>query len=238
MTAQAFSHRIPDAALADLHARLAATRLPLDEANDWTAGTNPTYLRELLDYWRTRFDWRAIERQLHQLSHHVATLSGTRIHFIHERGRGPAPLPLLLTHGFPDSFARFIKLIPLLTAPADPRDAFDVVVPSLPGFGFSGPPNAHSDLFHLADRWHELMTDELGYTRFAAHGGDWGSTITEHLARSHSTSRPTTREPSSAFTSPMSRSGTRSASLANAPRPKPSISPRSIDSRPRKGHTR
>ena len=119
MTAQAFSHRIPDAALADLHARLAATRLPLDEANDWTAGTNPTYLRELLDYWRTRFDWRAIERQLHQLSHHVATLSGTRIHFIYERGRGPAPLPLLLTHGFPDSFARFIKLIPLLTAPAD-----------------------------------------------------------------------------------------------------------------------
>jgi pimeloyl-ACP methyl ester carboxylesterase len=191
MTVQRLDPRIPDATLDDLHTRLASTRLPPDDAGDWDAGTSPGYLRDLVDYWRSGFDWRAQEDQLNRLSHFTATLSGTRIHFIHERGRGDAPMPLVLTHGFPDSFVRFLKLIPLLTDPAahggDPGDAFDLVVPSLPGHGFSdtGP---HTGLFDIADRWHELMTHELGYARFGAHGGDWGSTITEHLARSHAKS--------------------------------------------------
>jgi pimeloyl-ACP methyl ester carboxylesterase len=114
------------------------------------------------------------------------------VHFIHERGQGDGPLPLVLTHGFPDSFLRFQKLIPLLSDPAghggDQRDAFDVVVPSLPGYAFSDRPKGAGGVFHVGDLWHRLMRDELGYRRFGAHGGDWGSTVTEHLARSHGAS--------------------------------------------------
>ena len=173
--------------------RLSSTRLvPQDDATDWEAGTSPAYLRQLVDYWRSQYDWRAQEAQINRFAHFRATVGGTTLHFIHERGRGDAPLPIVLTHGFPDSFLRFLKLIPLLTDPAahggDPRDAFDVVVPSLPGYGFSDKPDKAGSTFHIGDLWHELMTDELGYERFGAHGGDWGSTVTEHLARSHAAS--------------------------------------------------
>lgn len=191
MPVQPYDLRIADSTLQDLHARLASARLPAAETTGWDAGTDPAFLRDLIDHWRFAYDWRAHEAQLRQLRHFTTELRDTTIHFVHERGRGDAPLPLLLTHGFPDSFVRFVKLIPLLVDPGahggDPRDAFDVVVPSLPGFGFSGPPGRHSDVFHVADRWHELMT-ELGYTRYGAHGGDWGSTITEQLARGHGAS--------------------------------------------------
>lgn len=182
-----FRIAVDQAVLDDLQDRLARTRWPVDTddlAATWKAGTSHRYLRELVDYWRTDFDWRARERELARFAHQTITLHDTTIHFIHARGRGPTPLPLVLTHGFPDSFARFLKLIPLLTEPADERDAFDVVVPSLPGFAFSTAPTGKSDLFHVADRWHDLMT-ALGYARYGAHGGDWGSTITEHLARSY-----------------------------------------------------
>jgi pimeloyl-ACP methyl ester carboxylesterase len=188
--ARPFCIAVADDVLDDLTLRLERTRWPAipatddDLASTWKAGTNPEYLRELIDYWRTTFDWRARERELARFAHHTISLHSTTIHFIHAPGRGPAPLPIVLTHGFPDSFARFLKLIPLLTDPPDPRDAFDVVVPSLPGFAFSSGPDRKSDLFHVADRWHELMTT-LGYERYGAHGGDWGSTVTEHLARSH-----------------------------------------------------
>lgn len=193
MSVQPFELRISDATLHDLDVRLAATRLPPDDdAADWEAGTSPAYLRRLIEYWRTGYDWRVQEARLRRFSHFTTDLGGTTVHFIHERGRGDRPLPLVLTHGFPDSFARFLKLIPLLTDPAahgaDPGDAFDVVVPSLPGFAFSDPLGKHGSLFHIADRWHELMTGALGYPRFGAHGGDWGSTVTEHLARSHAAS--------------------------------------------------
>jgi microsomal epoxide hydrolase len=193
MAVQALDLQIAESTLVDLRARLAATRLPpaddaADPASDWDAGTSPAYLRRLIEYWRAGFDWRAQEAKLRRFAHWSTTLSGTLVHFIHERGRGRAPLPLILTHGYPDSFFRFHKLIPLLTDPeahgADPRDAFHVVVPSLPGYGLSGPPARRADIFHVADRWHELMT-ELGYRRYGAHGGDWGSTVTEHLGRSH-----------------------------------------------------
>jgi len=174
-----FRIEVPQEVLDDLKLRLERTRWPAIPP-----GTSNRYVRELVDYWNTKFDWRAREAQLAQFAHHTISLHDTTIHFIRASGQGPDPLPLVLTHGFPDSFLRFLKLIPLLTHPPDPRDAFHVVVPSLPGFAFSGPPNPKSDLFHVADRWHELM-GALGYHRYGAHGGDWGSTITEHLARSH-----------------------------------------------------
>jgi microsomal epoxide hydrolase len=183
-----FRISIDDDVLADLKLRLERTRWPASVeglASSWQAGANHAYVRELIDYWRTGFDWRAQERALNTFAHRTISLGASTVHFIHARGRGPSALPLVLTHGFPDSFARFLKLIPLLVDPPDTRDAFDVVVPSLPGFAFSSAPIAtHSDLFHTADRWHDLMT-ALGYARYGAHGGDWGSFVTEQLARSH-----------------------------------------------------
>jgi microsomal epoxide hydrolase len=193
MSVQPFEVRIDDETLLDLDVRLAATRfLPGDDATDWEAGTSPVYLRQLIDYWRSRYDWSRQAAQLSRFRHFRTMLGGAAVHFIHEPGRGEAPLPLVLTHGFPDSFVRFVKLIPLLADPVnhggDARDAFHVVVPSLPGFGFSDPPDRHGDIFHVADRWHELMTRELGYERYAAHGGDWGSTVTERIGRDHAAS--------------------------------------------------
>lgn len=173
--------------------RLDKTRLPADiERDDWDDGTSPRYLRELLDRWRTTFDWRAQEAALNRFHQLRGEVDGTTLHLIHERGRGPNPIPILLTHGYPDSFCRFIKLIPLLTDPAahggDVADSFDVVVPSLPGYAFSQARPQAGGAFGWGDLLHRLMTDELGYKRYAAHGGDWGSVITELLARSHASS--------------------------------------------------
>ena len=178
-------------------ARLAATRLPPEQGPaGWDAGASPAYLRDLLDHWRNRYDWRVEEAKLNRFGHFRAEVRGTDIHFIHERARnhagGKPPLPLILTHGFPDSFTRFLKIIPMLTDPAAhggrAEDAFDVVVPSLPWCGFSHEHRHWSGLFGVNDIWHSLMTEVLGYERFGAHGGDWGSTITEHIARSHANS--------------------------------------------------
>jgi len=185
-----FTVRVSDDALKDLERRLANVCLASDDGGaGWKLGMNPAYLRELIEYWRAGFDWRAQEKSLNALHHFTATVSGTRLHFVHEKGRGPAPLPLLLTHGFPDSFYRFHKLIPLLTDPgshgADPTDGFDVVAPSLPGYGWSEARPGHAGLFGFGEVLHALMQELLGYERFGAHGGDWGSTITEQIARSH-----------------------------------------------------
>jgi microsomal epoxide hydrolase len=186
-----FNVEIAQQVLDDLQRRLANTRWTdeIDNA-DWSRGANLAYLQSLVRYWKTDFDWRAQEQAINRFAHFRSDIDGTRIHFIHERGKGRHCLPIVLTHGFPDSFLRFAQIIPLLTDPAahgaDPDDAFDVVVPSLPGYGFSGRPETPGMLFKVADLWAILMTQRLGYTRFAAHGGDWGSTVTEHLARSHS----------------------------------------------------
>jgi pimeloyl-ACP methyl ester carboxylesterase len=190
MPVQPFAVKIPESTLEDLRLRLANTRLP-ETQNEvgWAAGTSPAFLRRLLQHWRTEFDWRAQETALNRFAQFRSEVGGLGIHFCHERGRGPSPLPLILTHGYPDSFLRFSKLIPLLTDPAahggDAADSFDVVVPSLPGYGFSDRPDKDGVTFKIGDLWHTLMTEELGYERFGAHGGDWGSTVTEHLARSH-----------------------------------------------------
>ena len=195
--ARSFEIRVDEWVLADLDVRLRATRLPpVQGPPGWDAGASPAYLRSLLEHWRDRYDWRAQEASLNRFAHYRAEVRSADIHFIHERGvshsRGKPPLPLILTHGFPDSFTRFLKLIPMLTDPAAHggrgEDAFDVVVPSLPWCGFSLEQPHSSGLFGVNDLWHELMSDVLGYEHYGAHGGDWGSTITEHLARSHAKS--------------------------------------------------
>jgi pimeloyl-ACP methyl ester carboxylesterase len=183
-----FQIAVPDSVLEDLQRRLQTARWPDSiEAAGWDYGTNIEYLKELVAYWRTKFDWRVQERALNRFSQFRADVDGFGLHFIYERGKGPAPLPILLSHGWPDSIARMQKLIPRLTDPAahggDARDSFDVVVPSLPGFGFSDRPSTRGfSVTRIAELFAKLMHDELGYARYAAHGGDWGSAITERLA--------------------------------------------------------
>ena len=187
-----FVVHVPQQTLDDLQARLARTRWADEIDAGWTLGTDGNELRALVDYWVGVFDWRRQEDAMNRFAHFRAELNGFNVHFIHERGVGDRPLPIVLTHGYPDSFLRFAKIIPMLTHPeahgADPADAFDVVVPSLPGFAFSDKPTKPGAIFRVGDLWHTLMTDVLGYERFAAHGGDWGSTVTEQLARSHARS--------------------------------------------------
>jgi microsomal epoxide hydrolase len=176
--------------LSDLKQRLTRTRWEtLPEQTGWDAGTDAQYLRELVAYWQTSYDWHKYQTTLNKFAHFKAEIDGTAIHFIHERGKGPNPFPIILTHGYPDSFYRFTKLIPLLTDPVlfggRAEDAFDVIVPDLPGYGFSDRPKKPGAIFRVNDVWAELMTGVLGYKKFGAHGGDWGSTVTEQLARSH-----------------------------------------------------
>jgi len=176
--------------LDDLQDRLSRTRWPNEiEGAGWDYGVNLGYLRELCSYWQTQFDWRAQEDYLNTFHHFHTEVDGFGIHFIHHTGTGPDPIPLLLTHGWPDSFVRFLKIIPMLTDPkayGASGPSFDVVVPSLPGFAFSDKPTEGGMSFQVADLWDKLMTEQLGYSHYVAHGGDWGSTVTEQLARSHS----------------------------------------------------
>jgi len=190
---QPFEITIAPDVLDDLHQRLDRTRW-IDETgdDDWTHGLSVSYMRQLADYWRHEFDWRAQEAAMNRFAQFRTRIDGRDVHFIHERGRGPAPMPIILSHGFPDSFLRFAKIIPMLADPArygaDEADAFDVVVPSLPGYGFSDRPVKDGMLFHTGNLWHRLMARELGLGRFAAHGGDWGSFITEVMVLDHADS--------------------------------------------------
>jgi microsomal epoxide hydrolase len=191
MAPMPFTIRIPDATLADLRERLDRIRWP-DEipGAGWQYGTDLTYLRQLVDYWRTQYDWRVHEARLNTFQQFTVALSEIDVHFIHQPGVGPAPLPLLLLHGWPGSVWEFYKLIPLLTDPArfggDARDAFTVVAPSLPGYGFSFRPHQpRLDRVAMADLFATLMTEVLGYQRFAAQGGDIGAQVTMRLAVAH-----------------------------------------------------
>lgn len=156
--AEPFVIDIPQTTLDDLHDRLRRTRWLDANGDGWATGTNAHYLRELVGYWKTAFDWRAQERAINRLPQFRADIDGVAVHFVHERGKGDRPLPLILTHGYPDSFVRFLKVIPLLTDPAahggDPADAFDVVVPSIPGYGFSGRPPRHGFTFQIGSLWY------------------------------------------------------------------------------------
>jgi len=185
-----FKISIPDAAIADLRERLGRTRWP-DQPEDagWELGTDLAYLKELVEYWRTGFDWRRQEQVLNAFPQFRAKVGDETIHFIHLRGKGPKPLPLVVTHGWPGSFVEMVKLIPLLADPtahgSDAADAFDVVVPSLPGYGFSSKPKRRgTSPFQIAALWTELMQG-LGYARFGAQGGDWGSAVSVCLGFKH-----------------------------------------------------
>lgn len=182
-----FTIAVADSVLADLDERLARTRLPDDGPGaPWEYGTDRAYLEGLLTYWRDDFDWRAQERALNQLEHFTTTIDGVDVHFIHARSPNPGAMPLLLTHGWPGSFVEFMGLVGPLTDPAayggDPADAFHLVIPSLPGFGFSGKPTEPGwNPERMADLLAALMA-RLGYDRYGAQGGDWGAIISRSLA--------------------------------------------------------
>lgn len=188
MAVQPYRISVPQPVLDDVRNRLSRIRWPGETENaGWDMGANLDYMREFCAYWQILFDWRRQEEYLNSFPQFRAEVDGIGIHFIHLRGEGPDPIPIVLTHGWPDSFARFLKLIPLLVHPeADSEPSFDVIVPSLPGFGFSDKPTKPGMSFNFADLIHKLMTQVLGYSRYAAHGGDWGGMVTEHLARSYS----------------------------------------------------
>jgi epoxide hydrolase len=177
---------IPAADLDDLRTRLARTRWP-DELPGvgWDYGIPLGYVRELAEYWRTGYDWRVHERQLNGFPQFTTVIQDQRVHFLHVRSPEPDALPLIMTHGWPGSVVEFTQVIGPLTDPrghgGDPADAFHLVVPSIPGYGFSGPTHERGWNTHrVAVAWDELMT-RLGYQRYGAQGGDWGSAISREL---------------------------------------------------------
>ncbi|OJT19007.1 multidrug MFS transporter [Archangium sp. Cb G35] len=191
MPARPYRIDVHESVLADLHRRLDATRFaePLP-GGGWARGADVSYVRELCAYWRNQYDWRKHEALLNRPPQFLCEVDGVDIHFWHVRGKGPAPMPLLLTHGWPGSMYEFHHLIGPLTDPSahggDAADAFDVVIPSLPGYGFSGKPReAGWDTARIAAAFDRLMVEELGYPRYGAQGGDWGSLVTTALGMNH-----------------------------------------------------
>jgi microsomal epoxide hydrolase len=195
---QPFRIEIPQAALDDLHRRLAATRWPAElPGTGWERGVPLSYLKELAEYWRTRFDWRAAEARLNRFPQFTTEIDGANVHFLHVRSPEPDALPMVMTHGWPSSVAEFLDVIEPLTNPrahgGDPSEAYHLVIPSIPGFGFSGPaPEPGWNLVRVAQAWAGLMR-RLGYDRYVAQGGDLGSFLTlvlsgvdfEHILGSH-----------------------------------------------------
>jgi len=179
---------IPEERLEDLRRRLSMVRWPKPVSGaEWSDGADPEFLQRLTDYWLNTFDWRAQEKRLNRLPQFMATIDNQDIHFAHVRGNGSDPLPLILTHGWPGSFAEMERVIPLLADPrahgGDPVDAFHVVAPSLPGYGFSPAPAAPGvSSGRIADLWQRLMA-KVGYSRFALQGGDIGAGVSVWTAR-------------------------------------------------------
>src|SRR5450755_1202141 len=187
---QPFLINFDQSILDDLKNRISNTRWTDEIGNaKWEYGTDKKYLKELCDYWQSNFNWKAQEDYLNSFRHYKTNIDNTGIHFIHEKGRGTTSIPLLLIHGFPDSFVRFLKMIPLLTEPDKNGFSFDLVIPSIPGYGFSDiPAESGMNTKRIADLFAKLMMKELGYEKFISHGGDWGSGITEQLALYHENS--------------------------------------------------
>lgn len=190
MAVRPYEIAVPESVLTDLRERLTRTRWAAPDVEaPWRAGADVGYVRELCEYWRDGFDWRRREAELNRFPGFLAEVDGVALHFWHVRGRGPAPTPLLLLHGWPGSIAEFEPVIGPLTDPeahgGDPRDAFDVVVPALPGFGFGGKPTeAGWGISRMAAAFHELMTARLGYAAYGVQGGDWGMFIGSRIAAS------------------------------------------------------
>jgi epoxide hydrolase len=182
-----FRIQVPDAVLTDLKARLKNPRIPAAlQGPGWDLGTDTAYLRDLVTYWRDRFDWRAQERRLNAMEQFTTTIDGLRVHFVHRKSKHPNAFPLLVTHGWPGSIAEFTKIIGPLTDPTahggTAADAFDVVMPSIPGFGFTEAPTTPGfDPARIAQLEAALMA-RLGYTRYGVQGGDWGSIISTQIA--------------------------------------------------------
>ncbi|MBI4912199.1 MAG: epoxide hydrolase [Acidobacteria bacterium] len=179
-----FTIRVADAVLSDLRTRIRTTRWPPPAPGPpWEQGTDLGTLQRLLGHWAEGFDWRAQERHLNSFKHFRAELGGVQVHFVHERAREGKGIPLILTHGWPSSFLELLPLVPLLTSPKAhgiEGPAFDLVIPSLPGYGFSGRP-APTTYRSVARLWHQLMRG-LGYERYGAGGGDFGAGVTTHMA--------------------------------------------------------
>lgn len=174
----------------DLHDRLDRVRWPTEPvAAPWLYGTDLAWMQEVARHWRHEYDWRRWEARLNGFSNFRASIGGRKVHFILEKGSGENPLPLLLTHGWPGSVVEFIDVIDRLAHPQRHggriEDAFSVVVPHLPGYGFSEPPAAPITPQDIAGLWHELMTQTLGFPRYVAQGGDWGGIVTAQLALHH-----------------------------------------------------
>lgn len=181
-----FTIRVSDAVLADLKARLARARFPDALQDGWTYGTDLRYLKELVAYWRDRFDWREQERRLNRLEQFTTNIDGLTIHFIHRRSKQPNAFPLLVTHGWPGSFVEFTKILDPLTDPVAhggrPDDAFDVVIPSIPGFAFSDKPREPGYAPARIAAIEAKLMARLGYRRYGAQGGDWGAIISRQIA--------------------------------------------------------
>src|SRR3954465_6242889 len=183
-----FTIDIPQSTLDDLATRLASTRLPAPlPGDDWSTGVPVSWLSSLVDYWRTSYDWRAAEKELNSYPQFTTEIDGQNIHFLHVRSAEPDALPLILTHGWPGSIVEFLNVIGPLTDPrahgGDPADAFHLVIPSIPGSGFSGPTVAAGwDTNRVTRAFAELM-DRLGYDRYGAQGGDTGAVISPGLGR-------------------------------------------------------
>ncbi len=183
---------VAESVLADLRERLARTRWPEALPGEpWAHGASVAYVRELCAYWRDGYDWRTQEAALNAHPQFISTIDGLDLHYWHVRGVGPSPMPLVLVHGWPGSIYEFHHVIGPLTDPAshggDAADAFDVVIPALPGYGFGGKPSeAGWGPTRTAAAFDRLMSEELGYTRYGTQGGDWGSAVTATMAANHS----------------------------------------------------
>jgi pimeloyl-ACP methyl ester carboxylesterase len=180
---QPFHVRVPDAALTDLRSRLARTRWPEPApVLGWAHGVPLDVVRDLCQYWAEDYRWRAAEARLNAVPQYLARLGGLDVHVLHARSPHPGALPLVLTHGWPGSVLELVDLVGPLTDPPDPADAFDVVIPSLPGYGFSAKPSAPGwGVERIAAAWAELMAG-LGYSRYGAAGSDWGTSVSSALA--------------------------------------------------------
>jgi pimeloyl-ACP methyl ester carboxylesterase len=181
-----FTVAIPDSEIDDLKLRLVRTRWPNQETvPDWSQGVRLENTASLIEYWEKKYDWRRFERELNSFPQFVTNIDGLDIHFIHVTSKNPNAMPLILTHGWPGSIVEFLKVIGPLTDPVafggSSEDSFDVVIPSLPGFGFSGKPTGTGwNASRIASAWVELMK-RLGYSKWAAQGGDWGAVVTSAL---------------------------------------------------------
>jgi pimeloyl-ACP methyl ester carboxylesterase len=188
--ARPFAFRAEDSALEDLASRLSRTIWPDEvEAEAWRYGPPVSYMREFVRYWAEDYDWRREEARINSFPQYKMEIDGQAIHFINQPGRGPSPLPLVITHGWPGSIVELLKIIPLLADPGahggDPSDAFTVIAPSIPGYGFSGrPKTCGTSVFAVADLWAKLMTN-LGHPMFGVQGGDWGSWISATAGLRH-----------------------------------------------------